>query len=353
VSRLPDGTAGPLARTPGGAVASALTGRTEPVQMTGVEPAFALSPAPSARERRGDGPLLDRQPVDQQPIDRQPVDQQPLDRQASRRRESGPRRPFVKWAGGKRQLLPELLRHVPESYGRYFEPFVGGGALFFELRPNAALLTDVNERLVRTYVGVRDHVEQVLALLESYPHEEAFYYRLRDVDIDAKSDAEVAAWFIYLNKVGFNGLYRVNRQNRFNVPFGRHKNPTICDEPTLRACSAALASATIERADFEAAVASAGPGDLVYFDPPYVPVSVTSSFTSYTSSGFGRDAQIRLRDLALGLKQRGVRVLLSNSSAEFVRELYQPGFTTTEVSATRLVNSKVTGRGAITELVIT
>jgi DNA adenine methylase len=249
--------------------------------------------------------------------------------------------------------LPELLRHVPEGHGRYFEPFVGGGALFFQLRPAEALLTDVNERLIRTYIGVRDHVEQVLALLESYPHEEAFFYRLRDVDIDDKSDAEVAAWFIYLNKVGFNGLYRVNRQNRFNVPFGRHKNPAICDEATLRACSAALAGASIEKADFEAAVASAVPGDLVYFDPPYVPLSVTSSFTSYTSSGFGSDAQRRLKQVALDLKQRGVHVLLSNSSAEFVRDLYQTSFTLTEVSATRLVNSKATRRGAITELVIT
>jgi DNA adenine methylase len=268
---------------------------------------------------------------------------------------AGPRRPFVKWAGGKRQLLPQLRSRVPEHHGRYFEPFVGGGALFFELRPAAATLTDVNERLIRTYLGVRDDVEHVIALLRSYEreHEQAFFYRLRDMDIDAETNAQVAAWFIYLNKVGFNGLYRVNRQNRFNVPFGRHKNPTICDEATLRACSAALAGATIEKADFEAAVASAAPGDLVYFDPPYVPLSVTSSFTSYTSSGFDSRAQIRLRNLALDLKRRGVHVLLSNSSAESVRELYKEEFTIAEVSATRLVNSKATGRGAITELVIT
>jgi DNA adenine methylase len=258
----------------------------------------------------------------------------------------------VKWAGGKRQLLPELLRCVPEHYGRYYEPFVGGGALFFELQPPAAFLTDVNERLIRTYRGVRDHADRVIALLESYPHDEKFYYDLRDVDIDTQPDAEVAAWFIYLNKVGFNGLYRVNRKNRFNVPFGRHKNPTISDAATLRACSAALARATLEVADFSSAVAEAVAGDLVYFDPPYVPLSVTSSFTSYTSGGFDYAAQVRLRDLALELKQRGVHVVLSNSSADLVRDLYAPGFTTREVSATRLVNSKVTHRGAITELVI-
>jgi DNA adenine methylase len=271
----------------------------------------------------------------------------------ARRPESdGPRRPFVKWAGGKRQLLPELLRYVPEDYGRYYEPFVGGGALFFELRPPVAVLTDVNARLIRTYRGVRDQVERVIALLGSYPYDEKFYYELRDADIDTQTDADVAAWFIYLNKVGFNGLYRVNRKNRFNVPFGRHKNPAICDDATLRACSAALGRASLEVADFETAAREAAPGDLVYFDPPYVPLSVTSSFTSYTSDGFGREAQVRLRDLALELKQRGVHVLLSNSSADFVRDLYQPSFTTTEVSATRLVNSKVSQRGAITELVI-
>ena len=263
-----------------------------------------------------------------------------------------PRRPFVKWVGGKRQLLPQLLRHVPERFGRYFEPFVGGGALFFALRPPAAVLTDVNARLIRTYRGVKNDVEQVIRLLESYPHDPQFFYELRDRDVDSGTDAEVAAWFIYLNKVGFNGLYRVNRKNRFNVPFGRHKNPAICDEATLRSCSAALESAALEVADFADAVADAGPGDLVYFDPPYVPLSVTSNFTSYASGGFGPDAQVRLRDLALSLKQRGVHVILSNSSADFVRDLYQPSFITTEVSATRLVNSKVTRRGAITELVI-
>ncbi len=264
----------------------------------------------------------------------------------------GPRRPFIKWAGGKRQLLPELLRYLPQQFSRYYEPFVGGGALFFELRPKRAVLSDVNERLIRTYRGVKDHVEDVIGLLKGYPHDPDFFYTLRDVDIDRKSDAEVAAWFIYLNKIGFNGLYRVNRKNRFNVPFGRHNNPTICDEATLRACSGALADTELRVADFEALPQLAEPGDLVYFDPPYVPLSVTSSFTSYTSDGFGPEAQIRLRDLALQLKERGVHVLLSNSSAEFVRDLYRPSFETKEVSATRLVNSNVSRRGAITELVI-
>lgn len=265
---------------------------------------------------------------------------------------AGPGRPFVKWAGGKRQLIPELLRYVPAEFSTYFEPFVGGGALFFQLRPRRAVLADINQRLIRTYKGVRNDVSDVIRLLRAYPHDERFFYELRDQDIDLGTDAEVAAWFIYLNKIGFNGLYRVNRKNRFNVPFGRHRNPTICDDATLRACSLALGDAELLVADFATVVEQAGPRDLVYFDPPYVPLSVTSSFTSYTSTGFGLDSQVRLRDLALSLKQRGVHVLLSNSSSEIVRGLYGPEFNVSEVSATRLVNSNVSRRGAITELVI-
>jgi DNA adenine methylase len=201
---------------------------------------------------------------------------------------------------------------------------------------------------------VRDHVDDILGFLNEYPHDSNFYYEFRQRDIDSASDAEVAAWFIYLNKTGYNGLYRVNRGNGFNVPFGRYANPTICDESTLRACSAALATVgQLLVSDFEAAVADAQRGDFVYFDPPYVPLSVTSSFASYTSDGFGLEEQIRLRDVARRLKTRGVRVLLSNSSAPFVRNLYADDFDIEEVLATRMVNSKASARGAIVELVIT
>ena len=276
-----------------------------------------------------------------------------LDRASATFSEDGAR-PFIKWAGGKRQLLPALIARVPNTYSTYYEPFIGGGALFFSQRPGRAVLADVNTRLIRTYRGVRDHVDEVIGLLHDYPHDSKFYYDLRQKDIDTASDAEVAAWFIYLNKTGYNGLYRVNRGNGFNVPFGRYANPTICDESTLRACSAALA--TVEQilvSDFEVAVAGAKRGDFVYFDPPYVPLSITSSFTSYTSDGFGLEEQVRLRDVAKGLKKRGVRVLLSNSSAPFVRDLYAKDFDVAEVLATRMVNSKASARGAIVELVIT
>jgi DNA adenine methylase len=261
-------------------------------------------------------------------------------------------RPFLKWAGGKRQLLPELERRVP-GFNRYFEPFVGSGALFFALKPSRAVLADANERLIRTYQGVRDDIEGVISFLKKYPHDATFFYRLRNLDIDRRSDAELAAWFIYLNKTGYNGLYRVNRANRFNVPFGRYTNPTICDQANLRACSRALQGVKLLVADFETAVNQAKRGDFVYFDPPYVPLSATSSFTSYTSDKFGADEQRRLRDVAARLKSRGVAVMLSNSSAPFVRDLYRDGFQIQQVAATRLVNSRASGRGAIAELVIT
>ncbi len=261
-------------------------------------------------------------------------------------------RPFLKWAGGKRQLLPALVPRVPPRYGKYFEPFVGGGALFFALRPVRAVLADVNARLIRTYAGVRDDVDGVIALLKTYPHDPVFFRAMRTVDIDRRSDAEVAAWFIYLNRTGYNGLYRVNRGDRFNVPFGRYVNPTLCDERTLRGCSAALKDVELLVDDFEAVARRARRGDFVYFDPPYAPLSATSSFTSYTASGFGAEEQVRLRDTARRLKARGVRVMISNSSAPVVRRLYADGFAVEGVEATRLVNSRASRRGKVAELVI-
>lgn len=263
-----------------------------------------------------------------------------------------PCRPFLKWVGGKRQLLPRLVAHAPATFGRYYEPFVGGGALFFHLRPARAVLADANERLVRTYRGVRDDVESVIALLQTYPYERNFYYRMRAVPIDHASDVEVAAWFVYLNRAGFNGLYRVNRQNGFNVPFGRYDNPRICDADNLRACAVALRDAELVVADFDASTRAARRGDFAYFDPPYVPLSATSCFTSYAAEGFDADDQRRLRRTAAALKKRGVKVLLSNSSAPFVRELYASGFACVEVDARRAVSCKGDGRGPVKELLL-
>jgi DNA adenine methylase len=265
----------------------------------------------------------------------------------------GHAKPFVKWAGGKRQLLPKILHHVPERYGAYHEPFVGGGAVFFALPfGTEAYLSDSNERLVRTYRGIKGYVEEVIHLLKQYPRNRAFYLDLRHRNIDAGTDAEVAAWFIYLNKMGFNGLYRVNSKNKFNVPVG--DNPSrinVCDEDNLRACARALATATIVHQDFEHALRQVKRGDLVYLDPPYVPLSATSYFTSYTVGGFTPQDQHRLRDAALALKKKGARVILSNSSS--AAELYREGFSAVEVLAARNVNSKGDRRGKIAELLIT
>ncbi len=264
----------------------------------------------------------------------------------------GPR-PFLKWAGGKRKLVPALVQHLPGSFGTYYEPFLGGGALFFHLRPRRAVLGDANERLVRAYRGVKNSVDEVVRLLRSYAPTRDTFEALRALDVDRRSDAEVAAWFVFLNRLGYNGLYRVNRAGRFNVPFGDYTNPRVCDEPTLRACSAALAGAELVVADFAAVAGAAGPGDVAYFDPPYVPLSATSSFTSYTSKGFSLDDQRRVRDVARELAARGATALVSNSSAPAVRELYAGrDFAIAPIEVARAINCKPGGRGAVTEFVI-
>lgn len=260
--------------------------------------------------------------------------------------------PYLKWAGGKRSMLRHLVPHVPPSYGTYFEPFVGGGALFFALRPEKAVLSDVNRRLVRSYAAVRDDVDAVVELLKTYPYEKEFFLTMRAVRIDDHSDVEVAAWLIYLNRSCFNGLYRVNRDNVFNVPFGRYSNPTICDDVNLRACSERLSGVAILHEPFEIVLGRAAPGDFVYFDPPYLPLSATSSFTGYSADGFGLDDHRRLRDVARELKARGVRVLISNSAAPAARELYAEGFEIEEVLAGRAINARGDGRGRIPELII-
>jgi DNA adenine methylase len=259
-------------------------------------------------------------------------------------------KPFVKWAGGKRQLLTAILRHVPKSYGTYHEPFLGGGALFFALSPPRSFLSDSNQRLVRAYKGIRNHVDDVISLLKGYKKTRDFFLEMRERDIDRTEDAEVAAWFIFMNKMGFNGLYRVNSRNQFNVPFGDNMNAQICDEENLHACSRALAKAEVECEDFSAVEGRAKPGDLVYFDPPYVPLSATSYFTSYTAKGFTPKDQAALRDLALRLKKKDVRIILSNSST--ARSLYKDDFSVTRVLAARAVNSRADRRGKISELLI-
>lgn len=266
-------------------------------------------------------------------------------------REPSGGKPFVKWVGGKRKLLSRILPLVPARFGRYHEPFVGGGALFFATQPPRATLADSNTRLIRTYRGVRDHVDEVVLRLSGMPHDKATFERVRASLVDEMSDAGVAAWLIYLIKTGFNGLYRVNSRNLFNVPFGDMHQPTICDEPRLRACSRALQGVELVDGEFEGVLDRAKKGDFVYFDPPYVPLSASSDFVNYTKGGFDMAAQQRLVEVAATLKQRGVSVLLSNSAAPAVYELYR-GFEIHEVPVTRAVGAKASSRGVIKELLI-
>jgi DNA adenine methylase len=265
--------------------------------------------------------------------------------------------PFVKWVGGKRFLIPEISAHIakymPGGFGTYHEPFVGGGALFFHLKPERAVISDNNERLVRTYRGIRDQLEDVILNLDAIDNDKETFLQIRAMQVDdLEYDAEVAAWFIYLNKTGFNGLYRVNRKNIFNVPYGKNPNATVCDVENLRACSEALAETTIGEGDFTTVLDQAQPGDFVYFDPPYAPLTETSNFTSYTRDKFAAVDQERLRNVALDLKRSGVHVLLSNSDAPLVHDLYAEGFESREVLVPRNVNSVASKRGKVPELLI-
>ncbi len=266
--------------------------------------------------------------------------------------------PFLKWAGGKRQLMPELLRRIDRlgAFGGYYEPFVGGGALFFELWNRGRLagpvrLSDNNPNLIVAYEGVKHEVERVIELLREHArrHSKEHYYATRAARPSRR--AEQAARLIYLNRTCFNGLFRENSRGEFNVPMGRYANPRICDEANLRAVAEALRMVQVEVAPFQSVVESAAPGDLVYFDPPYHPVSATSNFTAYQKGGFGEEDQRALAAVFRALDAQGVHVLLSNSWTDFIRELYAD-FTLEQVSASRSVNSRADRRGAVWEVLV-
>ena len=265
-------------------------------------------------------------------------------------------RPFLKWVGGKTQLLPHLLSRVPSDFSKYFEPFIGGGALFLALQPPKAIISDINDELINTYTVVRDTPEELIRALRRHQYDADYYYKIRDVDRKASysqwSPTRRAARTIYLNKSCFNGLYRVNSQGHFNTPFGRYVNPTICDAENLRACSKALESVTIKHSSFLTVADSAKPRDFVYFDPPYVPLSNTSNFTGYSSGGFEMKLQEELFELCVALDTKGVKFMLSNSSAPYVLERYSK-FNLQLVNATRAINSVASKRGKIAEVIVT
>lgn len=266
-------------------------------------------------------------------------------------------RPFLKWAGGKRQLLPELRRYYPKRIRCYYEPFVGAGAVLFDLQPPRAIVNDVNSELINAYRAVADDVEALIADLSRHRNEKAYYYELRDLDrsdeFQSLTDVERASRIIFLNKTCFNGLFRVNSHGHFNVPFGDYKNPKTVDEVVLRAASQYLNTRDIHLAnvDFEEAVEDASQGDFVYIDPPYDPVSDTASFTAYSVGRFDREQQIRLKTLVDDLSRRGCQVLLSNSATPFILDLYRD-YATVTIQAKRAINANGSARGRIDEALI-
>ena len=271
-------------------------------------------------------------------------------------------KPFVKWVGGKRQLLKqfrELGLYPPEAFNpitnTYHEPFVGGGAVFFDLLPKNAKLSDLNNELVITYNVIKDNVDELIKSLQKHIYDKEYYLEVRAKKVEDLSDIEIASRFIFLNRTGFNGLYRVNKSGQFNVPFGRYNNPVICDEDNLRRVSNALQDVIITHQDYKKVLETAQNGDFVYFDPPYYPINTTSSFTSYTVEGFLEKEQTELRNTFVKLHEKGCFVMLSNSDTPFINELYSGinGGTIDKITAGRAINSKGTGRGKITEVLVT
>jgi len=266
-------------------------------------------------------------------------------------------KPFLKWAGGKAGLIPQLNNLLPKTWANYHEPMLGGGAFFFSLKNTSnSYLSDCNPELVNVYTVVRDNLEQLIEHLKSHKHCKDYYYALRAEDrlesFKNWSPIERASRFIFLNKTCFNGLYRVNSKGQFNVPFGDYKNPNFANEQALSACSQKLQDCEIKLAGFKAVKEIAKKGDLVYFDPPYIPLNKTSSFTSYTQDGFTLNDHLELVELIKELKNIGVYAMLSNSYTEFILGACKD-LNVHLVQARRAINSKSDSRTAINEVVVT
>ncbi len=262
--------------------------------------------------------------------------------------------PFLKWAGGKAQLLKQFSPFFPKEFETYFEPFLGGGAVFFHLRPERAILADTNPELINVFQVVRDDLELLVDALERhYPHRnsEAYFYRVRKQVPSELSTVQRAARTIFLNKTCYNGLWRVNAKGEFNVPFGKYKNPTLYKTENLMEASAALRGKIVTVGDYRDICEYPRKDDFVYLDPPYQPLSVTSSFTGYTAEAFGESEQKELAVVFRKLDERGCKAMLSNSATDSVKNLYQ-GYRIGRVKAKRAINSQGSGRGAIDELLV-
>jgi DNA adenine methylase len=263
--------------------------------------------------------------------------------------------PFLKWAGGKSQLLSQYGEYFPTSFNQYFEPFIGGGAVFFHMLGKYgdlnATISDCNYDLINCYEVIRNQPTELVEALKKHKNDSDYFYIVRAQDPLTLSKVERAARIIFLNKTCFNGLYRVNRKGQFNVPFGRYNNPRICDEANIHAVSEVLSQVRIIHSSYDKSANLAKSGDFVYFDPPYQPLSATASFTSYTENSFGLADQQHLSALFAKLSAKGCKVMLSNSDNVLVRELYR-GFRIETVKATRAINCKAEKRGQISELLI-
>ena len=267
--------------------------------------------------------------------------------------------PFLKWVGGKRQLIPVINESISKNFTNhnYYEPFVGGGAILFHLYPKKAVINDFNEELINVYKTIKENPEELITDLRTHKNDPDYFYDIRALDRKNDflklSDIERASRVIYLNKTCYNGLYRVNSSGEFNSPFGRYENPNIVNESTIRAVSNYLNgnNITILNGDFEDALKGIKKGDFVYFDPPYHPVSASSNFTGYVQGGFLESDQKRLKVLCDKLNDEGVKFLLSNSSTQFIKNLYKD-YTIRYVKASRAINSNAKKRGEIDEVLI-
>jgi DNA adenine methylase len=272
-------------------------------------------------------------------------------------------KPFLKWAGGKRQLLPEIRKNLPSDFEKrvYYEPFAGAGAVLFDLQPGKAIIADINKELIATYNAVKNDPDGLIKLLIMHREKNCpeYYYEIRKLDRDTAkysnlSNTEKAARTIYLNKTGYNGLYRVNSRGYFNVPYGRYKNPSIFDEVLLRGIHEYLSSKKIELlcCDFEEALKDIREDAFIYFDPPYHQLRKTG-FTAYQAGGFGEADQLRLRDLYMHLTEKNIPCLLSNADTPFIREIYKnSSLELIIVKARRVINSDRDGRGNVNEVLI-
>lgn len=266
--------------------------------------------------------------------------------------------PVVKWVGGKRQIINQIVKYIPKSFSTYYEPFLGGGAVLFELQPKIAIVNDINAELINLYEVIKNNVDDLIDDLRQHRNEETYFYELRELDRNKEyynhlTPIRRASRLIYLNKTCYNGLFRVNKAGQFNTPFGNYKNPNIVNEYTLKAVSSYFnkAQITFTCKDFNEALKGARKGAFVYLDPPYDPVSDTASFTGYDKGGFDQSEQIRLKNACDKLNEKGIKFLLSNSATDFIKDLYKD-YKIEIIQAKRVINSKADKRGEIDEVLV-